>query len=288
MPPKNGVPMKTLIFLSLISGLMLAAACSSVGTRFRQGVRDEFQRQPVTAGDLLTEEKMSRLPDRLQSYLKFTGAAGKPIPVNFRLTFSANMIRKRGTDPIHMPVDQYNFFGEYARHFTMGGRVLFIPFDGLHQYTRGQASFQVRVASLFNQVDLRGDTLTTAETVTILNDLCLYNPAALTDPRVEAVEAGPDSVKVTLTAGKYRVSAVLVIDPSGRLVTFISDDRYALEADGQLRKVRWSTPVSDWKEVAGRRVPGWGAAVYQYPEGDFRYADFTLTSIAYDLPGLQD
>ncbi len=288
MPLLNGDTMKRMIFFLPALGVALAVSCSSVDSRFRQGVREEFLRQPVTAGDLLTEEKMNRLPDRLQSYLRFAGAGGKPIPVNFRLTFEADMIRKRGTDPIHMPVDQYNFFGEYARHFTMGGRVFFVPFDGLHQYTRGQASFQVRVASLFNQVDLRGDTLTTAETVTVLNDLCLYNPAALTDPRIGAVEAGSDSVRVTLTTGKYRVSAVLVIDPTGRLVTFISDDRYALEADGQLQKVRWCTPVSDWKEVAGRRVPGRGAAVYQYPEGDFRYADFTLTSIAYNLTGLQD
>jgi hypothetical protein len=50
-----------------------------------------------------------------------------------------------------------------------------------------------------------------------------------------------------------------------------------------MKKVRWSTPVSEYKEFEGRKVPTVGKTIWHYSEGDFTYGVFTLRSIKYNV-----
>ena len=61
------------------------------------------------------------------------------------------------------------------------------------------------------------------------------------------------SCAVTIENGKYKVSAILYFNEKGELINFVSDDRSALQDDGTMKKARWSTPVSDYKEIDGGR-----------------------------------
>ena len=49
--------------------------------------------------------------------------------------------------------------------------------------------------------------------------------------------------------------------------------------------MRWNTPIDDYREVDGLYLSHHGTAVYAYPDGPFTYGEFTLRSIAYDVPG---
>ena len=70
---------------------------------------------------------------------------------------------------------------------------------------------------------------------------------------------------------------------AGELVNFISDDRGALQKDGSLRMLRWSTPMREYREFEGRRVATRGEAIFHYPEGDFVYGRFVLKHIRFDI-----
>jgi hypothetical protein len=179
--------------------------------------------------------------------------------------------------------EQVNTFSELTRVFTMKASMFLVPFQALHVYKEQQATFIVRVANLFNAVDVAGDTLTTAETVTLLNDLCIFAPGCLTDPRLSWKEIDPLTVEVTLTNGPYIVSARLLFDDDGALVNFISDDRYTLENDGTMRNVRWSTPISSYTEIDGRNIASHGEAIFHYPDGPFVYATFTFPNVRYNV-----
>jgi len=50
-----------------------------------------------------------------------------------------------------------------------------------------------------------------------------------------------------------------------------------------MKKVRWSTPVSEYKEFEGRKVPTVGRTIWHYPEGEFTYGVFTLRCIKYNV-----
>ncbi|HLP17290.1 MAG TPA: DUF6544 family protein, partial [Bacteroidota bacterium] len=204
-------------------------------------------------------------------------------PQNMRIEFDAEMIKSPGAAPMIATSEQMNFFGNYSRIFFMKASKFFIPFRVLHAYADQQATFVVRVAGLFNAVDLSGEELTRTETVTLLNDMCLFAPGNLYDKRLSWKEVDSLCSQVTITNGPYTVSALLYFNMAGELVNFVSDDRSALQDDGTLRKARWSTPVSGYKEIDGRKIPTLGKTIWHYPEGDFTYGTFTLKTIAYNV-----
>jgi hypothetical protein len=246
-------------------------------------IKQEFMNQPLLPEDMLSREDTVSLPLPIQKYLIYSGAVGKPRPQNVRIEFEAEMFRKPGDSAMKSYSCQYNFFRNYSRLFLMKASKLGIPFRATHIYSNQQATFKVRVAGLFNVVDVSGEELTKAETVTILNDICIFVPACLADKRFSWKEIDSLTTEVTLTNGAFRVSARLYFNETGELINFISDDRSALQDDGTLKTFRWSTPVRDYKDIEGRRIPGYGETIWHYPEGDFTYGKFSLKSIKYNV-----
>jgi hypothetical protein len=47
--------------------------------------------------------------------------------------------------------------------------------------------------------------------------------------------------------------------------------------------MKWSTPIGNYQEIDGRKVPFSGATIWHYPEGDFTYGRFTLKDIKYNV-----
>lgn len=258
-------------------------ACSSSTKMFQLNKSEEFAIQPLHAENLLSELEITHLPSCVKKYLAYAGAIGKSKPQNVCIEFDAEMYRKPGDKPMKSSSIQYNFYGNYSRLFLMKASKMGIPFRALHLYRNYQASFQVKLVELFKVVDISGEELTKAETVTLLNDMCIFAPGSLTDNRLTWNEIDSLSTKVTLTNGKYIVSAILIFNESGELTNFISEDRSALQDDGTLKLVRWTTPISNYKEFEGRRVPTFGKTIWNYPEGDFTYGVFNLQSIKYNV-----
>lgn len=266
------------------SALFFFSSCTGVHESFLSKVKVEFAKQPLEQEKILTHADIAQLPDPVRAYLIYTKAVGKPKPQNLRIVFEAQMWRKPGSQPMHAASEQYNFLGENpARFFYMTASQFLIPFRVLHVYANREATMQVRVAGLFNAVNIKGEQLTETETVTLLNDLCAFAPGALADDRFAWSETGKNSVRVTFTNGPHTVSAVLHFNGMGELVNFVSEDRSALQDDGSLKKVRWSTPLRDYQDFEGRRIPTRGEAVYHYPEGDFIYGAFSIRSITFNL-----
>lgn len=258
-------------------------SCKTSKQIFQQKVSDEFSFQPLRNESILSKEETTHLPACVQKYLVYTGAIGKSIPQNIYIEFDANMYRKPGEKPMKSKSTQYNFYGAYSRLFLMKASKMAIPFRALHIYKNEKATFQVKVAELFKVVDVKGEELTRAETVTVLNDMCIFAPGSLADKRLSWEEIDSLSAKVTLTNGNHSVSAVLYFNASGELVDFMSDDRSALQDDGTLKLVRWTTPISSYKEFDGRKIPTEGKIIWHYEEGAFTYGEFTLKNIKYNV-----
>jgi len=271
-----------MIFIYSMLFVVGLTGCKSVENIYISKVETEFQQQPFAPQEILNESDMAHLPLPVQKYLKYTGAVGKSKPQNVCIEFDAKMIKKPGAKPMNSFSKQYNFYGNYSRLFLMKASMFFIPFRAFHVYKNQEASFKVRVANLINVVDISGKELTTAETVTVLNDMCIFAPAALIDKRLKWHEIDSLTTKVSIENGSFNVSAMLYFNAKGELINFVSDDRSALQDDGTLRKARWSTPIKDYKVFEGRKIPTYGETTWNYPEGDFTYGTFNLKSIHYN------
>lgn len=269
--------------VSLLS--VLLAGCTSLQALYEEQLRGHFAAQPLAPAATLTEADLAPLPAPVQRFIRRSGAVGKPRLQNVRIEFDAQMWRKPGDAPMAAVSVQHNFFARPARLFFMKARMFRLPVQVLHAYAGEQANMRVRVASLVDMVDLDGDELSFGETVTLLNDMCVFAPGALIDPRLAWEPLDDRSVKVTFVNGKHRVTATLHFNERDELVNFTSYDRAALLDDGTLRRYRWSTPLDGYREIAGRWIPTRGSTVYAYPDGDFTYGIFVLKAIAFDVAG---
>lgn len=141
---------------------------------------------------------------------------------------------------------------------------------------------QIKLFGLFPIVQIKGNEMNTTETVTLFNDMCLMYPASLIDKSIRWESIDNTSAKAIFTNGGITITATLYFNEEGQLINFISDDRYAVS---NMKKYRFSTPVRDYRMINGRKVPGYGEAVWHYPEGEFVYGKFNLKTIDYNVNG---
>jgi hypothetical protein len=254
----------------------------SYDERWADAVAAELAAQPPGPGPVLVEADLAGLPAPVARHVRASGAVGRPRPRNVRVAFDALMYRKPGAPPMNATSAQVNWFDRPTRLFLMKARMFGLPVRALHIYRAEQATFQVRAGGLVTMVDQAGDEISAAETVTVLNDLCVFAPGALADSRLAWEAVDDREAGVTFTNGPHRVTARLLFNDRDELVDFWSDDRPE-SGDGHPVPRRWSTPLSDYRVIDGMRLPTRGTAVYARPEGPFTYGEFTLSAIAYDV-----
>lgn len=232
---------------------------------------------------ILNDADIEELPEPVQKYLRYTSCIGKPIVYNFYAEF-AGKIRDHAK-PVWMPLssEQYNFMINTTRLFYLDATKRMMPVAGFHCFKNGQAYMDIRLLSMFKVAYEDGPKMDISETVTFFNDMCVLAPASLIDKRIVWSEVESNKVKASFTLNEITVSAWLYFNEKGELVNFVSEDRYALGDHGIIEKLKWSTPLRDYKFINGHKLASYAETIYSYPDGDFTYATFTLKDIKYNL-----
>jgi hypothetical protein len=226
---------------------MLTIGCTPLATSFDEAVATAAARQPAAPPAIVTDADLAALPAPVARWLRRTGVVGRPRVQNFVVDMHAQLNRGPDQPWMETPVLQVSFVGDPTRLFLLRTRMKGLPVTGLHAYTHDGARMQIRVAGVVDMVDESGDTFTRAETVTMLNDLCIMAPGALLDERFTWRPESDSSATVTFTTGPHTVSATLFFDANDDLVDFASDDRHA----------RHNVPAADLPTAAsiGRAEP---------------------------------
>jgi uncharacterized membrane protein YphA (DoxX/SURF4 family) len=240
------------------------------------------------SGAVVGEDDLAHLPQPVAGYVRASGAVGRPHVVGVRAAIGGRI--RGGADQPWMSWTgaQVNTFGPSpSRVLFMDATMKGLPADVLHVYVGPAASMRVRLASLVGIVDARGPEMDKAETVTLLNDLCVLGPAALVDAPIEWTPIDDHHARATFTNAGHRVSAVLTFNDHHELVDFVSDDRLRSSADGStLTPQRWSTPIADYRSFAGRRIGALGRGRWHPEDGAaFDYLEFRVDGISYLEPG---
>lgn len=262
---------------------ILAAVFSYVSWNFYNYYKKEAEsnlaKQVIQAPSILTEDDLKKLPEPVKKYLRFTGSVGKPKVSNFKILFKGQIRKDETSEWMPFNSEQYNFLETPTRLFFMKAKMKQLPVAGYHCYKNGDASMDIRLFSLVKVQYQDGDEMDMAETVTFFNDMCCMAPATLIDKRINWLEVDGNKIRASFTHNNITIYAWLYFNEIGELINFRSDDRYAADAG---KKLPWSTPLKNYKELNGYKLAGYAEAIYTYPNKELCYGTFSLEDIQYN------
>ena len=154
---------------------------------------------------MLTERDLDALPAPVARYVRQSGAVGKPPVGSFRALIHGRI--RAGADKPWMEFtgEQVNTYGPRPeRFFKMDATMAHLPVDVLHVFAGDSATMRVKLCSLLPMVNASGPELTRAETVTLLNDLCVLAPAALANARITWTAVDDHRARATFTRAEQR------------------------------------------------------------------------------------
>lgn len=259
----------------------MLSACQSAGSLFRNEVKERMQTE-TTATKVIGAADLQHLPAPVARYLTYCGWVGKSIPRNFYLKFRGRFSRKE-RKYMKVTSEQYNWTdGHPTRIFHMSNGL----FSGRHRYDERGAIMLIKLLGRFKIAYAEGPEMDKAELVTYLNDLCIIAPGALIDAPIHWENIDELSVKATISQYGQTISASIYFNEKGELINFISNDRYATSGNGKSENIPWSTPMYDYQEIKGIKVPSYGEAIWHYPDRDFVYAKLYIEAADWNVQGI--
>ena len=233
--------------------------------------------------EVLTETDLEHLPEPVQRYIRYSGAVGKPKVRNFKVGLTGKIRKNEHSPWMPLRVEQHSFINESIRLFWMDATMMHLPVKGFHCFKQGKAFMDIRLLGLFRVQYMEGEKMGIAETVTFFNDMCCLAPATLIDHRISWLKTAEDRILAEFTDHGITISAWLYFDAEGKLINFISNDRYEYIEKGKAVQRTWFTPIRNYREINGHCLPSEVDVVYTHPEGDFCYGTFEITQLQYNL-----
>ena len=109
--------------------------------------------------------------------------------------------------------------------------------------------------------------------------MCILAPSTLIDSRISWREIDDFTVEGTFTNDGISVKALLYFNEQGQLINFISDDRYYWNEDNTYELVRWTTPISKYKQINNLTLASYGEAVWIKDGEEIPYAKFNIKDV---------
>lgn len=244
---------------------------------YQEEVEQRFQ-IPIKTSNSITRDDLNRLPPAVANYIEHCGWLGKEVPVNFYLEFKGEFSTSPGKY-MKIKSEQYNWFDEPTRIFFMRNPLV----SGRHRMDKRGAFMLIKILGRIKVVDASGPEMNQSELVTYLNDMCIVAPGALVNAPIEWETIGEKTVKATISAFGNTVSALIFFNEKWELINFTSNDRFASSDGKRVEQLPWSTPMSRYIEMNGIKIPGYGEAIWDYPDHQHVYAKFYIEKVKWNL-----
>jgi hypothetical protein len=232
----------------------------------------------------IVEADLAHLPSPVQRYLRSAGVPGRPRVHNVRARMHGRIRSGRQARWMTLRAEQYNAFDPPARFFYFNAAMFAVPIQGYHRYLGEAATMHVKAAAAVPVASASGSEMAQSETVTFFNDMCFLAPATLIDPAIVWEPIDDRTTRATFTNAGHTIRAVLSFNDAGELTNFTSDDRYQASAGSTgMERLRWSTPLSNYRSFGPVRLASRGEGRWHDADGEYAYVELTVDEIHYDV-----
>jgi hypothetical protein len=246
----------------------------------KKEVKELFSSHRVPKPDLLREQHVLGLPEPVQKCIRHGGFIGRERVRTVRLRQRGSIRLKKEQRWMSFAAEQYYTTDPPA--FIWNGRMKLGPLalaTARDRYDQGRGSMVVKLLSLYKVVNASGRELDQGAMVRYLNE-AMWFPAAYLNSCIQWEAVDDASAKATMSFEGTTASATLHFSRDGTITNFVAE-RY-MTVGSEYRLETWSTPISEYAEIRGVRIPVKGTAVWNLSDGDFEYIRTELTDIEYN------
>lgn len=229
--------------------------------------------------DIFTDNDIAGLPLPVQKFFRHCGYLGTPKMKAMKANFTNVDFKLSATKTIKIDYVQYNFVEKPERFAYINSSLFGVPFEGLDSYQNGTGSMKGSLAKVIPLFDQRGGDMDKASLVTILAE-CFVVPNIALQDYIKWEEVDDRQAKATISYYDISASGVFTFDDDGKVLSFKTSDRSAVDMNGTVREADWSAVYCCYEDVNGIKQPMVLKSIWHYPEGDRIYFNENNTSVA--------
>lgn len=264
------------------SGSSVGAGRLVTERRIAREVEELFAARRDGDAVIVTEAAIATLPEPVQRWLRYARVVGTPRPSTVRLKMEGQF--RLGPDKDWMPFEAEEYYTTDPPGFVWSVSMEMAPLltiRGRDRYVAGIGDIDMRLLGIVPVARKSGGNLNQGAMLRYLNEI-MWFPAAAVSPYITWKSIDANSAEATMRYGGVTAAATFTFDGQGKLVTMTAQR----PNDARNRILPWATPISDYSEFAGVRVPAAGEGIWTYETGDFSYVRLRVTGIEYNQPSL--
>jgi hypothetical protein len=224
----------------------------------------------------ITESSLTTLPGPVKRYLEYSRVVGKALPSLVTIKQKGNIRSEKSGWQSFQALEYYSTTPPaFVWRVSMPSNNVPLVF-GRDSFTNGKGSILIKALSIAPLVQDHSEKIDEAAMMRYLNEM-MWFPQAYLGSNVSWKAIDDSSAEVSLIAFGKNVSATMYFSKEGKLTNFVAKRYYS--EDKTVRT--WSTPIEEYGEFEGIRIPVKGKGVWKLDNGDFEYIKVTISELNY-------
>ncbi len=230
---------------------------------------------------ILNEIDLVNLPFPVKNWLNNCGAIGKPFISLGKVTQTAEMQMKPDQDKwLTATATQYTSIDNPAFIWTVDVKMnSFLSFQGRDKYDDGKGEMLIKLNSLFNVVNERGEKLDEGTLQRYLGEMVCFPSLALS-PYITWEQIDENTAKATMTYKGTSGSGTFYFNSNGDVTKF-SALRFNGNDTHAIRRY-WEMNILDYNTFEGIKVPTKMTSTWKLEDKDWTWLKLEIADIKYN------
>ena len=235
----------------------------------------------ISSDKVISENDIIDLPGPVQKWLSHSGVIGKPYISMGKVTQLAKIKMKPDQkDWMTATALQYTTVDSPAFIWTIDGKMNnLLTFQGRDKFENGKGEMLIKINSIFNVVNEKGDKLNEGTIQRYLGEMVWF-PSLAISPYITWEKIDATSAKATINYKGTKGSGIFYFNSEGDFTKF-SSFRYK-DNNADAKRYEWVLSVNDYKIFEGIKIPAKMTATWKLDEGDWTWLILEITDLKHN------
>jgi hypothetical protein len=268
----------TIVNIVLLSIILFAAGRISFDRMVKKEISNLFT-SASTAKTIISEERVSTLPNIIQMWLRQSHVVGRPIPASIHIIQRGSMRIEVNDD--WMPFDAEQYFTIDPPAFVWKASIhtsKLIDIVGRDKYENGKGNMLIKAASLIPIANSSGKEIDQGTLIRFMAEIIWFPQAAVSD-YLHWEEIDNIHARVTMTYKGVTASGIYTFNKDGLPIGFEAQ-RYG-EFNGNFSKETWTVTTNGYGNFEDLFIGNVSEVTWKLTGGDFTWLRLTIMNIEY-------